>query len=75
MRVGAGGKWGPAREVHGGSGYWSQDSAVEVMGWGGPGPASEVEVRWPGGKVTRGPIPQGAHEIRVNSQGQVEKLR
>ena len=26
------GRMGAAREIHGGSGYWSQDSAVQVMG-------------------------------------------
>ena len=74
VRLGAGGKWGPAREVHGGSGYWSQDSAVAVMSLGEQ-TAREVQVRWPGGKTTTGQVPQGAKEIRVTADGIVEKVR
>src|SRR5437773_5375623 len=29
LRLGLGQKMGPAREIHSGSGYWSQDSAVQ----------------------------------------------
>jgi enediyne biosynthesis protein E4 len=74
VRVKAGGHWGAAREVHGGSGYWSQDSAVMVLGTGGEA-AQEVSVRWPGGKVTSGAVPSGAREIRVSQDGRVEKLK
>src|SRR5207244_3272147 len=31
VRLSFGGKMGPAREIHAGSGYWSQDSAVQVL--------------------------------------------
>ena len=74
VRLGAGGKWGAAREVHGGSGYWSQDSAVAVMSLG-EGVAREVQVRWPGGKTTTGQVPEGAKEVRVTADGNVEKMR
>ena len=41
---------GPAREIHAGSGYWSQDSAVQILGRrDAPG---VVRIVWPGGKVT-----------------------
>jgi enediyne biosynthesis protein E4 len=40
---------GPAREIHAGSGYWSQDSPVAVLAV--PQPASGIWVRWPGGKI------------------------
>jgi hypothetical protein len=73
VRLGAGEAWGPAREVHGGGGYWSQDSAVQVMSR--PGGASQVRVRWPGGKETRGVVPEGAREIRVDASGQVERVQ
>jgi len=73
VRLGAAGKWGPAREVHGGSGYWSQDSAVPVMS-AGTGAATEIQVRWPGGIVTTHAIPAGAREIRVSADGQLEKI-
>ena len=74
VRLGAGGKWGAAREVHGGSGYWSQDSAVQVMSLG-EAAAREVQVRWPGGKATTGQVLEGAKEIRVTADGNVEKMR
>ena len=44
-------RFGPAREIHAGSGYWSQDSAVQVMAI--PEQPTQIQVRWPGGKVTR----------------------
>ena len=40
---------GPVREIHAGSGYWSQDSAVQVLGI--PEPPAQIHVRWPGGKM------------------------
>jgi len=73
VRVKRGEAWGPAREVHGGSGYWSQDSAVQVMG--GEGEAREIKVRWPGGKETVAPIPPGAREIRASQDGSLELLK
>jgi len=54
IRLMHGEKPGPAREVHAGSGYWSQDSAVQIMG--SKSAATAVEVRWPGGKITTTPI-------------------
>lgn len=56
---------GPAREIHGGSGYWSEDGAVQVLGPGGA--ASALWVRWPGGRVTETTVPRGAREIRVKA--------
>lgn len=50
MRIKGRTGWGPARELHAGSGYWSQDSAVTVVAL--PEGAEEMEVRWPGGKRT-----------------------
>ena len=73
VRLGGDGQWGPAREVHGGSGYWSQDSAVPVMARG-PG-AKELWVRWPGGGETKVLLPDGALEVKVDSQGRIEKSR
>jgi hypothetical protein len=45
---------GPAREIHAGSGYWSQNALVQVMGLRAP--ATSVWVRWPGGAETETPI-------------------
>src|SRR5258708_1849901 len=63
--LGRDGEWGAAREVHGGSGYWSQDSAVQVMSLKGVA-ATQIQVRWPGGKVTTNNVPVAAKEIEVN---------
>jgi hypothetical protein len=52
---------GPARELHGGGGWWSQDSAVLVLAT--PASPTALEVRWPGGKVTTHPVPAGAKEF------------
>ena len=58
---------GAAREIHGGSGYWSQDSVVQVMGC--PETPTQIWVRWPGGKTTTNAIPTGAKEITVKFDG------
>src|SRR6266404_4094496 len=52
IRLMTGDKPGPAREIHAGSGYWSQDSVVQVFGT--PSPPTHVRVRWPGGKEVAG---------------------
>jgi hypothetical protein len=59
----ADGSTGPAREVHLGSGYWSVDGAVQVMGLAGA--PAEVEVRWSHGGVTRVPVAPGQAEVEV----------
>ncbi|MBI4325045.1 MAG: VCBS repeat-containing protein, partial [Chloroflexi bacterium] len=64
---------GPIREIHAGSGYWSQDSAVQVMG--APQPPSKIWVRWPGGKATTSEIPPGARGIEIGRDGQASLLR
>jgi hypothetical protein len=61
VRMEYGERKGPAREVHGGSGYWSEDGAVQVLGLDGV--PSAVWVRWPGGRTTEVPVPSGAREI------------
>jgi hypothetical protein len=60
---------GPAREIHGGSGYWSQDSTVQVMAC--PEVPSGIWIRWPGGKTTTSPLPPEAKEISVDQTGRV----
>ena len=73
MRLVFAGGMGPVREVHGGSGYWSQDGAVQVMG--APEEPKGVWVRWPGGKTFTGAVPAGAKEIEVDRQGTVRVIR
>jgi hypothetical protein len=63
MRVIAGDKRGPMREVQGGSGYLSQNSAVQVLAM--PEAGAKIWVRWPGGKETTTDVPAGAKEIVI----------
>jgi hypothetical protein len=56
---------GPVREIQAGSGYWSQNGAVQVFGLASTPTA--VWVRWPGGAVTRVTVPVGAREVVVKS--------
>jgi hypothetical protein len=69
LRPGFGEGWGPAREIHAGSGYWSQDSPVQVLGT--PAELTRIRVRWPGGKTTESAVPSGAREIQVDTNGTV----
>jgi ASPIC and UnbV. len=54
---------GPVREIEAGSGYWSQNGAVQVFGLRSVPTA--VWVRWPGGAVTQASVPAGAREVVV----------
>ena len=68
------GQWqGPVREVHAGGGYWSQDSAVQVMS--ARGLPTYLQIRWPGGKASTNSVPAGTREIEVAADGQVTVLR
>jgi len=64
---------GAARESHGGSGYWSQESSVLVLAT--PQPPTGLSVLWPGGKLTTGELPTGAVEVGLDQDGHVQKLR
>jgi len=72
LRFEAGGKLGPAREVHGGSGYWSQDSVVPVLAVPPGKPEGVLTVRWPGGTVTRVTVPGSTREITVGQNGRID---
>lgn len=61
LRLKSGPRLGPAREIHAGSGYWSQDSAVQILG--GRRPPAQLLVHWPGGTTTTHEIPADAREI------------
>ncbi|HET9426036.1 MAG TPA: VCBS repeat-containing protein, partial [Gemmatimonadaceae bacterium] len=63
LRVVYGSVMGPAREVQAGSGYWSQNGAVQVMGLSGT--PTEIWARAPGGAVIRTPVPAGARSVTV----------
>jgi hypothetical protein len=70
VRLGTKDQPGPAREIHGGSGWWSQDSAVSVLAW--PSGSAELQVRWPGGQTTTHAVPAQAREVRVSPNGSLE---
>jgi hypothetical protein len=73
MRLFFGEAAGPVHEIHGGSGYWSQDSTVSVLGV--PTQPTRIWVRWPGGKVSICPIPEKAKEISIDLEGKVTLKR
>jgi enediyne biosynthesis protein E4 len=73
MRLKFGETHGPSREVQAGSGYWSQHSAVQVLGM--PSAPSEIEIRWPGGHVTSSLLPEGATEIEVDATGALKVVK
>ena len=59
---------GPAREIHAGAGYLSQDGLVQILG----GEATHARVRWPGGKVTTSPLPSAVGEVEINWRGEIQ---
>ncbi|MCI0693389.1 FG-GAP-like repeat-containing protein [candidate division KSB1 bacterium] len=61
--------FGPAREVHAGSGYWSQDAATQVMG--ASQQPEKIWVRWPGGRVSNFEFPAGAREMTLGFDGKI----
>jgi enediyne biosynthesis protein E4 len=73
IRLQYGEHWGPAREIHAGSGYWSQDSAVQVMAT--PSLPKQVQVRWPGGKTATTELSPGLREVCVDHEGRIQSSR
>jgi hypothetical protein len=61
---------GPAREVHAGAGYWSQDGLIQVLSV--PGHADAVRVRWQGGMETTTALTPDAREIEIAWPGRAE---
>ena len=59
----AGNRYGPAREIQAGSGYWSMNSPVQVMGLDGVPDA--VRVRWPGGRETTTNVRRSDQKVRI----------
>jgi enediyne biosynthesis protein E4 len=73
MRLVYADRQGPVREIHAGSGYWSQDSAIQVLN--PKETARQIRARWPGGKVTDADLPTGAREVEIASDGRLKVLR
>jgi hypothetical protein len=70
-RLRSGQRYGPAREVHAGSGFWSQDSASLVLA--APATPTAVWVRWPGGQEQEWPWPGGARRLEIAAEGAYSK--
>jgi hypothetical protein len=64
MRLRYGEAAGPIREIQAGSGYWSQNGAVQVLGRAGE--ATAVWLRWPGGREQVVPLAPGQREITIH---------
>ena len=59
---------GPVREVQAGSGYWSSNGALQVLG--NPDEATGLWVRWPGGEETEVSLEPGQLEITLEMAGE-----
>lgn len=66
-RLRFGERYGPAREVRAGSGFWSQDSASLVLA--APTAPTAVWVRWPGAQEHEWPWPDGARRLEIAAEG------
>ncbi len=73
LRLQGNGWQGPTRELHAGSGYWSQDSSVQILS--GTQAATGLWIRWPGGKIVTPALPLQAKEIEVDQSGAIRVLR
>jgi hypothetical protein len=65
VRWHAGGKPGPWQCVRMGGGWWSSPSPTLVVATGGG--AGQVEVRWPGGRMSRTEVAAGARSVEVKA--------
>ena len=70
VRLLSGGKPGPVREVHAGSGYWSQDASTQVLS--GASPVTGVWWRWPNGRTNQVEVPADAREVVLWPDGKAE---
>jgi hypothetical protein len=73
LRLRFGDRQGAAREIHAGSGYWSQDSVVQVMST--PEEPTQIWIHWPGGSETTSDVPKGAKEVWVDGSGAITQKR
>jgi hypothetical protein len=73
LRLNSGARFGPARALHAGAGYGSQDSAVPVLA--APEPRTDLHVSWPGRKHTVAKLPAQAAEVVLDSSGSLQVVR
>lgn len=70
IRLAFGENLGSKREIHAGSGYWSQDSACQVLGL--PEKPTAILIQWPGGRQTRTELANSeTREVTIDSSGKV----
>ena len=75
VRLGEEGKLGAARELHGGGGYWSQDSSTTVMARPSNPKSLMLQVAWPGGRSQQYPVPAAAQEVEASIDGSLKVVR
>jgi hypothetical protein len=73
ITAGSAGRVLAMREVKAGSGYWSQDSAIQVIPAQPAG--ATLSIRWPGGHETTVSLPAGAAEVLVDFSGNFRVVR
>jgi hypothetical protein len=71
IRLLFGSRTGPVREIHSGSGYFSQDSPIQVLSV--PETLSGIWVRWPGGKIITANLSPNSKRISVDYEGRIEE--
>jgi hypothetical protein len=74
LRLIAGVHRGPVREIQAGSGFWSQNSPVQILSLPHALAPQNLWVRWPGGSITETPIPPGSRNLIVQSDGTLADL-
>ncbi|MFM8356980.1 MAG: FG-GAP-like repeat-containing protein [Verrucomicrobiota bacterium] len=67
LRLESAGRPAPAQGVALGSGFCSGDSPVRIFPV--PGTEAVLVIRWPGGALTRVPVPAGARELEAGPAG------
>jgi len=65
LRLRYGEAFGPVREIQAGSGYWSQNGGVQVLGRARE--PSGLWVRWPGGGEATFALARGQREITIHT--------
>jgi hypothetical protein len=72
LRLQSGSQRGPLREIHAGSGYWSQESATQVLARHGA--PETLTVIWPGGQGTTVNVPENAREVVIGPAGLINAV-